>query len=142
MCVPFQCLYSQFLFTICTRNLILTQQSPIHWRSVSFKLYDLDGNGYIDKQELFVMLRSSMMENATLELNERQLNELVEQTLTMVSLDHDRISFSTPPYFHSKLGTLFFTFCNSNPILLKMTTETLSLSSRLFFLFSVLIWAN
>lgn len=62
---------------------------------MSFKLYDLDGDGFIDKSELFIMLRAAMLETAELELTERQLTEIVEQTFSMFSRDNTRICFGT-----------------------------------------------
>jgi len=69
---------------------------------VSFKLYDFDGDGCIDKVELFTMLRAAMLESADLQLTERQMNEIVEQTFSMVSVDNSRITFGmATTSFHS-----------------------------------------
>jgi serine/threonine-protein phosphatase 2B regulatory subunit len=59
---------------------------------LSFKLYDLDSNGYIDRSELLKMLKAAMMESATLELNEKQMSEIVDQTFSMVAQHPDRIT--------------------------------------------------
>lgn len=62
---------------------------------VSFKLYDLDGNGFIDKPELLLILKSAMLESATLELSEKHLNDIVELTFSMASKHPDRMSYGT-----------------------------------------------
>lgn len=76
---------------------------------VSFKLYDLDGDGFIDKSELFIMLRAAMLERAELELTEKQLTEIVEQTFSMVSKDNTRIAFGTIIYIAWILAVLTLT---------------------------------
>jgi hypothetical protein len=61
---------------------------------VSFKLYDMDNDGYIDKNELFEMLRASLFENFMLELSEAQMRKLVDSTFDEVDTNGDgKISF-------------------------------------------------
>jgi Ca2+-binding EF-hand superfamily protein len=63
-------------------------------RTVSFKIYDLDRDGYIDKEELFHMLQASLFENFLLELSESQMRKLVDSTFEEVDLNKDgRLSF-------------------------------------------------
>jgi Ca2+-binding EF-hand superfamily protein len=65
-------------------------------RVVSFKLYDMDNDGYIDKNELFQMLRASLFENFMLELSEAQMKKLVDSTFDEVDTNGDgKISFGT-----------------------------------------------
>eukprot|EP00029_Vermamoeba_vermiformis_P002149 TRINITY_DN12534_c0_g1_i1.p1 TRINITY_DN12534_c0_g1~~TRINITY_DN12534_c0_g1_i1.p1 ORF type:complete len:263 (+),score=60.71 TRINITY_DN12534_c0_g1_i1:64-789(+) len=60
----------------------------------SFKIYDLDRDGYIDKEELFHMLQASLFENFLLELSEAQMRKLVDSTFEEVDLNSDgRLSF-------------------------------------------------
>lgn len=48
---------------------------------VSFNMYDIDRDGYIDKAELYQMLKASLMERH-LDLPESQMRALVERTFT------------------------------------------------------------
>lgn len=60
----------------------------------SFRLYDLDDNGYIDKQELLGMLRASLLENCVLGLSESQLKKIIDYTFLHIDANHDdKISF-------------------------------------------------
>lgn len=83
-------------------NVFYPIQANLYWLTlifgqpctlVSFKLYDLDGNGFIDKPELMLILKAAMMESATLELSEKQLNEIVELTFSMASKHPNRMSY-------------------------------------------------
>jgi len=59
----------------------------------SFRLYDLDGNGYIDRQELLGMLQASLLENCFFGLSETQLKNIIDYTFEHVDANHDeRIS--------------------------------------------------
>eukprot|EP01114_Cavostelium_apophysatum_P014696 TRINITY_DN3873_c0_g1_i1.p1 TRINITY_DN3873_c0_g1~~TRINITY_DN3873_c0_g1_i1.p1 ORF type:complete len:180 (+),score=41.93 TRINITY_DN3873_c0_g1_i1:197-736(+) len=60
----------------------------------SFRLYDIDGDGFIDKEELYNMLKASLFENFVLELSEGQMRALVDQTFAEVDVNGDgKISF-------------------------------------------------
>jgi len=60
----------------------------------SFKIYDIDSGGFIDKGELYQMLKASLVESTGLNLSEEQLRVLVAQTFSEVCVDDDdRISF-------------------------------------------------
>jgi len=60
----------------------------------SFRIYDLDGDGFIDKDELYHMLKASIFETLVLQLSESQMRALVDHTFEEVDINHDgRISF-------------------------------------------------
>jgi len=60
----------------------------------SFKIYDIDNDGFIDKGELHQMLKASLLEHNDFSLSEEQIQVLVENTFAEVCADHDdRISF-------------------------------------------------
>lgn len=61
---------------------------------MSFKIYDVDGDGYIDKEELFGMLKATLFETLMLNLSDQQMRALVDSTFTEVDLNGDgKISF-------------------------------------------------
>lgn len=55
----------------------------------SFRLYDMDGDGSIDKNELFDMLKAIMFDNLQIDLSEEQLRVLVEHTFDEVDTNGD-----------------------------------------------------
>ena len=58
----------------------------------SFQIYDVDGDGTIDKSELASMLKASLMDS--FHLSDEQINELVEATFKEVDVNGDgHISF-------------------------------------------------
>jgi len=60
----------------------------------SFRLYDLDDNGFIEKEELLGMLRASLLENCVLGLSEAQLKKIIDYTFLHIDANHDdKISF-------------------------------------------------
>ncbi len=56
---------------------------------VSFKVYDIDGDGFIDKNELYIILRASLSESVMLSLTETQMRALVDQTFQETDLNSD-----------------------------------------------------
>ncbi len=76
----------------------ITYSTAANEVTVSFKIYDLDRDGYIDKEELFHMLQASLFENFLLELSEAQMRKLVDSTFEEVDLNKDgRLSFGKYP---------------------------------------------
>uniref|UniRef100_A0A6B2LKW6 EF-hand domain-containing protein n=1 Tax=Arcella intermedia TaxID=1963864 RepID=A0A6B2LKW6_9EUKA len=60
----------------------------------SFRLYDVDGDGFIQKKELLEMLRASLLENCTLNLSSSQLERIIDSTFKQVDTNSDdQISF-------------------------------------------------
>lgn len=51
---------------------------------MSFKIYDVDGDGFIDKQELFQILRAALYDNLDVPFTVQQLRRLVENTFQEV----------------------------------------------------------
>eukprot|EP00727_Mastigamoeba_balamuthi_P001145 m51a1_g11027 hypothetical protein (175) ;mRNA; r:415029-415826 len=61
----------------------------------SFRLYDIDGDGFVTRKELLILLRDTVLESFVLDLSEQQLDSLVDQTFREADLDGDgRISIS------------------------------------------------
>ncbi|KAJ5070179.1 calcineurin b [Anaeramoeba ignava] len=53
----------------------------------SFKVFDIDGNGGIDKEELYTLLKSSLSDTFLAQLSEEQLRQLVDQTFQEADID-------------------------------------------------------
>ena len=61
---------------------------------VSFRVYDLDGDGFISRAELMAMLKASLKSLVVLKLSEEQQQHLLEMTFSEVDLNGDgKISF-------------------------------------------------
>ncbi|KAH3767797.1 calcineurin B [Pelomyxa schiedti] len=61
---------------------------------LSFRVYDIDGDGYISKEELMSMLRASLVNLGALHLSEDQIIRVLDATFSEVDINHDgRISF-------------------------------------------------
>lgn len=61
---------------------------------MSFKIYDIDGDGFIDKEELYGVLKATLSETSIVLLTEQQMRELVDQTFLEVDANSDgKISF-------------------------------------------------
>ena len=57
-------------------------------------MYDIDGDGYISKEELMSMLRASLVNLGALHLSEDQIIRVLDATFSEVDINHDgRISF-------------------------------------------------
>ena len=62
--------------------------------SLSFRLYDGDEDGYIDKSELMKMLRAIMFDNMLFKLSDDHIRALVDSTFSEADMDGDgRISY-------------------------------------------------
>ncbi|KAJ3451283.1 calcineurin b [Anaeramoeba flamelloides] len=70
---------------------------------VTFQVYDLDGNGEIDRDELLVMLKACLAEQFLLQLKDEDLQNMVEQTFKEVDTDNSGgIDFSEYAEYASK----------------------------------------
>lgn len=59
-----------------------------------FQVYDLNGDGYIQREEMFHLLKSCLVKQPSEEDPEEGTKELCEHTLKKMDLDHDnRLSF-------------------------------------------------
>jgi len=54
-----------------------------------FRLYDMNGDGRISKEELYNILRASMLENFSLNLTEKHMRRIVDHTFDLFDLNHD-----------------------------------------------------
>ncbi|XP_066571567.1 calaxin isoform X2 [Amia ocellicauda] len=60
-----------------------------------FEVYDLNGDGYISREEMFHMLKNSLIKQPTEEDPDEGIKDLVEITLKKMDHDHDsRLSFA------------------------------------------------
>lgn len=58
---------------------------------VAFKVYDIDGDGYISNQDLFAVLKMMVGSNLT----DVQLQQIVDKTINEADIDKDgKISFA------------------------------------------------
>ncbi|KAL3309730.1 EF-hand calcium-binding domain-containing protein 1 [Cichlidogyrus casuarinus] len=58
------------------------------------KLYDLNSDGLISREEMFQLLKSSLVKQPTEEEPEEGIRELVEMTFKKLDVDHDgRLTF-------------------------------------------------
>jgi len=55
----------------------------------AFVVYDLNGDGYISREEMFQMLKNSVVKNAQEEDPDEGIKELVEIVLKKMDVDHD-----------------------------------------------------
>jgi Ca2+-binding EF-hand superfamily protein len=58
---------------------------------VSFRLFDLDGDGFIDKEELFNMLQAALLESSDIELSEAEMRDVVNNTFKEVDSNGDEL---------------------------------------------------
>ncbi|KNC47035.1 calcineurin B [Thecamonas trahens ATCC 50062] len=56
---------------------------------LSFRIYDIDGDGHIDKEELFQILKASLLENYMMDLSDDQMRELVDNTFAETDVNGD-----------------------------------------------------
>ncbi|KAK6491431.1 EF-hand calcium-binding domain-containing protein 1 isoform X1 [Huso huso] len=60
-----------------------------------FEVYDLNGDGYISREEMFHMLKNSLIKQPTEEDPDEGIKDLVEITLKKMDHDHDsRLSYA------------------------------------------------
>eukprot|EP00005_Dracoamoeba_jomungandri_P000457 CAMPEP_0174250392 /NCGR_PEP_ID=MMETSP0439-20130205/579_1 /TAXON_ID=0 /ORGANISM="Stereomyxa ramosa, Strain Chinc5" /LENGTH=195 /DNA_ID=CAMNT_0015330447 /DNA_START=51 /DNA_END=638 /DNA_ORIENTATION=+ len=60
----------------------------------SFKIYDIDDDGFIDKEELYSLLKASLFENSWLQLSEDQMRGVIDNTFAEVDVNgKGKISF-------------------------------------------------
>merc|ERR1712128_74806 len=55
----------------------------------SFKVFDLNGDGYISREEMFQLLKNCLVKQPAEEDPEEGIKELVDITLKKMDLDHD-----------------------------------------------------
>lgn len=61
----------------------------------TFNVYDLNGDGYISREEMFQLLKSSLVKQPSEEDPDEGVKDLVETALKKMDYDHDsRVSFS------------------------------------------------
>lgn len=61
----------------------------------TFNVYDLNGDGYISREEMFQMLKHSLVKQPTEEDPDEGVKDLVETALKKMDYDHDsRLSFA------------------------------------------------
>merc|ERR1712049_67748 len=53
-----------------------------------FLVYDLNGDGYISREEMFLMLKTSFVRQPTEEDPEEGIKDMVDTTLRFMDLDH------------------------------------------------------
>uniref|UniRef100_A0A670ZLG4 Calaxin n=1 Tax=Pseudonaja textilis TaxID=8673 RepID=A0A670ZLG4_PSETE len=59
-----------------------------------FEVYDLNGDGYISREEMFHMLKNSLLKQPSEEDPDEGIKDLVEITLKKMDYDHDgKVSF-------------------------------------------------
>uniref|UniRef100_H2YBN1 EF-hand domain-containing protein n=1 Tax=Ciona savignyi TaxID=51511 RepID=H2YBN1_CIOSA len=63
-----------------------TQEEKIEY---AFTVYDLNGDGYISREEMFQMLKTSLVKQPTEEDPDEGIKDLVEITLKKMDHDHD-----------------------------------------------------
>ena len=56
---------------------------------LSFSLYDIDNDGAISKDELFAILKASMLENYSLSISDEHMRELVDATFEQADVNGD-----------------------------------------------------
>lgn len=59
--------------------------------ALSFNIYDIDGDGHISKEELFQILRASLLENYMLDMSEADMRALVDQTFLEADKNSDGV---------------------------------------------------
>lgn len=60
----------------------------------TFKVYDLNSDGYISREEMFHLLKNTLIKQSTEEDPDEGVKELVETALKKLDIDHDgRVSF-------------------------------------------------
>jgi len=65
-----------------------------HSGTVSFRMFDLDNDGTIDKDELYQMLQASLFDNPQIHLSEEDMRAVVDSTFNEVDANGDgRISY-------------------------------------------------
>ncbi len=89
-----RCCPSPLIESLC--SFIIYLQLPSVWCSsmlVSFKIYDIDNNGFIDKNELFQILKASL-HDSFIDMTDEQMHSLVDSTFAECDTNHDdQISF-------------------------------------------------
>ncbi|KAJ3430982.1 calcineurin b [Anaeramoeba flamelloides] len=88
----------------CNGLICFTSKGTLEDRiKFTFQVYDLDGNGEIDRDELLVMLKACLAEQFLLQLKDEDLQNMVEQTFKEVDTDNSGgIDFSEYAEYASK----------------------------------------
>ncbi|KAJ3432341.1 calcineurin b [Anaeramoeba flamelloides] len=56
---------------------------------LTFQVYDIDGDGGIDKNELELILKACLKENFRIKLSQKELEQIVEQTFMEIDTDNN-----------------------------------------------------
>lgn len=79
---------------ICGLSIFLrgTHEEKMHY---CFEVYDLNGDGYISREEMFQMLKNCLIKQPTEEDPDEGIKDLVDLVLKKMDIDHDvRLSFA------------------------------------------------
>ncbi|XP_013394630.1 EF-hand calcium-binding domain-containing protein 1 [Lingula anatina] len=68
---------------------ILTRASMEQKKSYCFKVYDLNGDGIISREEMFQLLKPTLLKSSGEEDPDEGIKELVEIVLKKLDMDHD-----------------------------------------------------
>ena len=83
-------------FEFCRGLSALSPMAPVEEKAkFCFHIFDIDSNGYIDKQELTEIINYSLQENNQIHISPTVLNSIVDNTFKGMDSNHDgNISFS------------------------------------------------
>lgn len=97
--------------------------------TVSFRLYDLDRDGHISKDELYQMLKASLVERR-LDLPEVQMRSLVDRTFAEADTNHDgKISFDEYAAMVKKHPTILSNMTIDTAVLTQKITDDIKASA-------------
>ena len=75
--------------TKCKSVMLAKLQMFKLYSSDTFKVFDLNGDGYISREEMFQLLKNCLVKQPAEEDPEEGIKELVDITLKKMDLDHD-----------------------------------------------------
>ncbi len=67
---------------VCALSVLCDKGTLEEKIAFTFKVYDIDGDGHIDKDELFGLLKASLIESMVMDIPEEALHALVDQTFS------------------------------------------------------------
>jgi len=106
---------------VCGLSVFCSKGTVDEKLALSFKLYDRDEDGFIDKSELMSMLRAIMFDNMLFQLSDDHIRALVDSTFTEADVNGDGlISFEE-----------YKVLVNKHPTILKNLTLNLETSEML-----------